>query len=656
MQKAKYLILFFLSHFFFLTHAQDTGNFTQFFFNPYSLNPSFAGIDGRGALFLAYRKQWSGIEGSPTIANLSYHGPLKSSGLSMGVNVANDKRGILSNSGLLLTMAYSVSLGESKFIRFGLSGGGSWNTVDLAKLQSLGTDPALVNLLNQNASITGNAGISLHLKSFHIGAAIPNLFAPSYVSKDAFTVTEVKPFEAIVVHASNRFYFANNKHVFEPYVVYRINNGLPSQYEAAGVLHLNHLVWLGGSYKQDFGISGFGGIKLNHSFALGGSYSLKNSGINELSFPSYEVQLSYLVGSSKSKTKSKSKTAPTLPHYSFVNTELPKKTPTQHYNEVIARGDKALAAKHYEDAKSAYSEAQKLKPKESYPKTKIAEVNMLITYDGEIKKADKELTSKSYEQALADYEAATKLNPKEQYPKDKIAEIKSLLSNKGVEETERKYKEAIARADKAMASKNYEEAERAYQEALTYKPSENYPKTKIAEAEKSIEYLADIKKADSEMTSKSFEQALADYEAASLLNPNEQYPKDKIAQIKAMMAAKPKEEVADPNAKPLTEWLKTKETEITNREETVKRGKHAQELNPGNYVIIGVFGSGPNAKNLARKLVDTGFNANYGYLTEKKLWYVHIFAGDDINGTRAERDKYRKMPIFKNAWLLTVQN
>ena len=97
MQKAKYLILFFLTLSYNLTYAQDTGNFTQFFFNPYSFNPSFAGIDGRGALFLAYRKQWSGIEGGPTVANFSFHGPLKS-GLSMGVNAANDKRGILSNS------------------------------------------------------------------------------------------------------------------------------------------------------------------------------------------------------------------------------------------------------------------------------------------------------------------------------------------------------------------------------------------------------------------------------------------------------------------------------------------------------------------------------------------------------------------------------
>jgi len=653
MQRSKYLIFFLLTTFYRLTFAQDTGNFTQFFFNPYSLNPSFAGIDGRSALFLAYRKQWSGIEGSPTIANFSFHAPLKS-GLSLGFNVANDKRGLLSNSGLLITMAYSVQLGESSYIRFGLSGGGSWNTVDLNKINP-GSDPALINLLNQNASVIGNAGLSLHLKSFHIGASLPNLLSPAYVSEDAFTITEVKPFESIVIHASNRFYFADNKHVFEPYALYRINTGLPSQYEFAGVLHLNHVVWLGGSYKQEFGISGFGGIKVNNKFALGGSYTLKNTGENELSFPTYEVHLSILGGASKSKSKSKAKTH-LPPTYSFVHTELPKKTRAQEfndkYNAAIAKADKALAAKNYEESRLDYYEALKYKPNESYPKTKIAEIDKIISYEAKIKTANSEFAAKNYNQALTNYEAASNLKPTEQYPKDKIAEIKALLAaSQSATNDDRKYMEALARADKALTSKNYEEAKLAYNEALRLKPSENYPKNQIKEAEKGIAYQAGIKKADGEFTAKSYEQALADYEEASRLYPDEQYPKDKIAEIKGLIATR---DMTDQNT--LTKWVATKETEPTERHETVKRGTNALELKSGNYVIVGVFGSMANARGLARKLVDTGFNANYGFLTEKNLWYVHVFEGNHINETRSERDKFRKMPIFRNAWLLTVQN
>ncbi len=653
MQKAKYLILFFISLLHYLASAQDTGNFTQFFFNPYSLNPSFAGIDGRGALFLSYRKQWSGIQGGPSIANVSFHTPLKSSGLSFGINAANDQRGILSKSGMLMTMAYSISLGEHNYLRFGLSGGGSWNTIDLDKIQNLGTDPALANILGQNASVIGNAGISLHLKSFHIGAAIPNIFSPAFVSKDAFTITDVRPFEAFVVHASNRFYFSKGKHIFEPYAVYRLNTGLPSQYEVAGVLHLNHVVWMGGSFKQDFGVSALGGIKLNKRFALGGSYTIKNSGINELSFPTYEVHLSLLGGPTNAKNKKKNAVAPSA--YSFVDTELPKLTKTQEQNEkyhaAIAKADKALAAKRYDEAKADYQEALKYKPNENYPKTKITEADKFITYEADIKKANAELSSKSYEQALADYETASALLPNEHYPKEKIAEIKALIAKENEsKELDKKYQEAIARADAAFQANDYVTAKKLYTEALTIKSTEKYPQEELKEIER---LMARAVKSEKEPVKVVTKEPVKE----PVKEPAKEVVKEPAKEPLKEPAKEPvKEPMKEVVKEPIKEVVKELPKEPVERHETITRGKHPQELNAGNYVIVGVFGSGPNAKNMARKLVDTGFNANYGYLSEKNLWYVHIWSGDDINKTRTERDRYRKMPMFPNAWLLTVEN
>jgi type IX secretion system PorP/SprF family membrane protein len=616
MRKDKYLISILLALITSLAHAQDISNFTQFFFNPYAINPSFAGIDGHGALFLTYRKQWSGIESSPTIANFSYHAPV-AAGLSLGLNIANDKRGLLNNSGMLLTAAYSIPLGEHSFFRFGISGGGSWNTIDLAQIENITADPALANLLNQSAAVIGNAGVSLHLKSFHLGVAMPNLFTPAFVSKDAFTITDVKPFEAFVIQASNRFYFAKGKHIFEPYAVYRVNNGLPTQYEVAAVLHLNHLVWLGGSLKEEFGISAFGGIKLNKTFALGGSYTMKNTGANELSFPTYEVHLSLLGGATKKQTKKKN--AKTPPIYSFVNTEIPKKSKAQElqekYLEAIAKADKAFNAKHYDVARVDYQEASRYKPAENYPKTRISEIDKILAYDGAIKKADSELAIKNYERALADYQAASNLRPTEKYPKDKIAEINALLA-KGNEaaELERKYKDALTKADDAFSKQELPAARTHYNTALSLKPKEKYPQDQLAEIERRLA----ITKAT---------------------------PKEPI-----------KEPVKETPKEPVKEVVKEQPKEPAERHETFTRGKHPQELAAGNYVIVGVFGQGPNARGYAKRLVDIGFNANYGFLSEKNLWYVHVFIDTDINTTRTQRDKYRQMPMFQNAWLLTIEN
>ncbi|MCX8491609.1 MAG: type IX secretion system membrane protein PorP/SprF, partial [Cyclobacteriaceae bacterium] len=76
-------------------NAQDYQNFTQFYLNPSLMNPSFVGIDGRPALFLSYRKQWAGWEGSPSISNFNIQSPLKRK-VSLGLNFSNEKGGLLS--------------------------------------------------------------------------------------------------------------------------------------------------------------------------------------------------------------------------------------------------------------------------------------------------------------------------------------------------------------------------------------------------------------------------------------------------------------------------------------------------------------------------------------------------------------------------------
>lgn len=100
----------------------------------------------------------------------------------------------------------------------------------------------------------------------------------------------------------------------------------------------------------------------------------------------------------------------------------------------------------------------------------------------------------------------------------------------------------------------------------------------------------------------------------------------------------------------------TDENVHAQRHEFVKRGNHAEELKLGDYVVVGVFQGKGNAKSMARELKKLSYaNAAYGYLTNKNLWYVHLGTAADIETARNDRDKIKKMKMFKEAWLLTVQ-
>jgi type IX secretion system PorP/SprF family membrane protein len=351
--------------------AQDQTNFTQFFLNPYTLNASYAGIEGKTAMSLIYRKQWAGFSGSPAISNFSLHTPINKR-VSTGLSVTSDKRGVLSNSSVLFSFAYVVPVNEHSTIRFGLSAGGAWNMVDLKKLDNV-TDNAFGNLLGGHASLNGNAGASFHSKTFHFGVSIPSIFQPSYFSSDGFTVSSVKPFESVILHASNRFYFANNKHVFEPYAIYRLHSSKPSQFEFAGILHLNHTVWVGSSYKQQFGVSALGGIKTKNNLALGVAYSVANTGENQIRKPSFEVSLNFLFGVHKKGTHI----------YSFVDTHKEKeKKIGQHSAAAILAEKKRLE----ELAKKKMSAAELAKKKAEEDAAKKREAQALAEHKAQINK------------------------------------------------------------------------------------------------------------------------------------------------------------------------------------------------------------------------------------------------------------------------------
>ena len=238
------------------------------------------------------------------------------------------------------------------------------------------------------------------------------------------------------------------------------------------------------------------------------------------------------------------------------------------YSASIANADKLLAAKSFEPAKVAYSTASNLKPAETYPKEKIAEIEKVLAdlaiqkaaqenYLATIANADKLLLAKSYNEAKNEYTKASDLKPAEQYPKIKITEIDKILAlQANQQQKEEQYTAAIVRADKLLTEKSYDLAKTEYQNALLIKSAETYPRTKITEIDKVLDdlgkqklleerYQAAIASGDKLLDEKSYTAAKTQYQTASTLKPSEQYPKDKISMIDAALADLGKQKALD---------------------------------------------------------------------------------------------------------------
>lgn len=270
----------------------------------------------------------------------------------------------------------------------------------------------------------------------------------------------------------------------------------------------------------------------------------------------------------------------------------------ENYTAAVAKGDKALAAKDYLGAKAGYKDALGLKSAEKYPKDKLVEIDKILAdiaameaankekaakekelndkYTAAVTKGDKSFAAKDYSGAKASYNDALGLKPAEKYPKDKLEEIDKAITEAAAKEAadkanaarekelNDKYSEAVAKGDGLLAAKDYTGAKKNYYEATGFKPSEKYPKDKLAEIDKALaaieaankanaakenemkaKYAAAIAKSDKAFAANDYVTAKAGYTEAAGIKPSEKYPSDKLVEIDKILSEKAAKESAD---------------------------------------------------------------------------------------------------------------
>lgn len=267
------------------------------------------------------------------------------------------------------------------------------------------------------------------------------------------------------------------------------------------------------------------------------------------------------------------------------------------YADAIAAADKAFGNESYEEAITQYEKASQLKKEEKYPKDKIAEAKNLLAknaqleadYKAAISKADNLFAAKNYPESKKEYVRATSLKPKETYPKNQITEIDKLMAEEASREAN--YKDAIAKADMAFKTDNLEQAKEQYTKALQYKPAEKYPQDQLTLIDKKLSeqnqkdkaYNEFIAKADADMAGEKYTDAKNLYNKALEIKPAEKYPKDKIKELEKLMADQAmKEEERKKNDAKYAEFIKQADARLATKEYDISllRYKDAAAIKP----------------------------------------------------------------------------
>lgn len=228
----------------------------------------------------------------------------------------------------------------------------------------------------------------------------------------------------------------------------------------------------------------------------------------------------------------------------------------QNYLVAIHQADSLLKVSELDNAKAEYNLALNLKPRESYPKEQIKKIDALLKkqlaeqeahYQDIIRQGDNLFNKKQYSASKELFSKALTLRPDDTYPKKMLKEIsQALLKQAAQEKAEAQYKELIASGNQFFKTKNWELSLQKFQMASELRPSEDYPKTKMASIRKILADSARQQKINAAFTKqmqlgneyksgKQWAEAKSSYKKALSLRPGAEEPTRAIAEIDSIL-------------------------------------------------------------------------------------------------------------------------
>ena len=278
-----------------LSYAQQDTQFTNYMYNTLSFNPAYAGSRGTTSIYLSQRSQWVGLEGSPTTNALSYHSPIGSSNLGIGISFLNDAIGPVEENLFSIDMSYTIQTSYDYKLAFGLRASAHMLNVDFTKLNIFNPGDVLAqNNINNRISPNIGFGMFWYSDKSYLGFSIPNLLETKHINKGLNSSVSSISKERLHYHFTAGYIFDLSQDVlFKPAVLTKIVSGSPLQVDVSANFQLYDKFTLGASYRLDAAVSFLGGFQLSRNWLLGYAYDFDTNNLSTYNSGSHEVFLRY---------------------------------------------------------------------------------------------------------------------------------------------------------------------------------------------------------------------------------------------------------------------------------------------------------------------------------------------------------------------------
>lgn len=269
--------------------AQIVSPFSSSYFqNQYLMNPAMAGRFSHQLDFSAgYRKEGISIPDAPRNQYLTGTYGI-SDKVGVGVNIYNDKAGLINTTKVMATYAYHVPLNDKNKLLFGLSAG-IWDArIDNSDMNGNPDDLSIGKFNDKEAQFDVDFGVAYVNDALTIQGAFPGIV--TYFKKDR--VDDVMGRTIFFTAVSYRFYFdkGDNAIGLEPKISYRNMKGFDDVLGVgANATFMNSLFNVFGMYHSAKSISVGAGFNIKGAFNINAAYNTGASTFNNYTKGTYEI-------------------------------------------------------------------------------------------------------------------------------------------------------------------------------------------------------------------------------------------------------------------------------------------------------------------------------------------------------------------------------
>ncbi len=271
-------------------NAQQLPQYTQYLFNEYAVNPAVAGTEPYYEVRSNHRYQWVGITDAPRTYTLSAHGPSKDRKMGFGGYLFTDIVGPTRRTGMQLSYAYHLKLGENLKLSAALAAGVLQFQIDASKITfEDNKDEAINNELYSELNPDAKFGLHLYTDKWFIGAVAPQLLQnklgmfelPTTLSRleDHYIVTGGYTFDI------------GDKFQFEPTLLAKYVYPTPPKLDVSGRFIYDNSIWAGGSYRTNDAVAIMAGYNYKNKLQIGYSHDLTTTNIKNYSTGTHEIML-----------------------------------------------------------------------------------------------------------------------------------------------------------------------------------------------------------------------------------------------------------------------------------------------------------------------------------------------------------------------------